>query len=88
MPNSMLKWNEIALVGNHTKSAIINKLIRQVKKKEAARLGVASQARRAFLTSEYESAMQLMDSINDEETRTTAHLSDWERGWNFISATT
>jgi hypothetical protein len=48
MPNQITPWNEISHVGNPTRSTVVNKIIKEIKKMEAARLGRPSQAWRAF----------------------------------------
>jgi hypothetical protein len=53
MPNRLMVWNEISLVGNPTRSAKLNDLLRYVKKKEVGHQGVASQARRSIKAAEY-----------------------------------
>jgi hypothetical protein len=70
MPNNHMAWNDLALAGNPTRSTKVNKLIKLIKRKEAARLGKPSQARRALFPSEYESAIDVMDNNDDEEIRT------------------
>ena len=45
MLNKILAWNEVALTGNPTRSRSVLELINAMKKMEAARLGVPSQAR-------------------------------------------
>jgi hypothetical protein len=44
MLNQITPWNEIARVGNSTRSTAVNKIIKAMKKMEAARLGRPSQA--------------------------------------------
>ena len=39
MPNRLLQWNEISNVGNPTKSAEVNDLVKRVTKKEARKEG-------------------------------------------------
>ena len=45
MLNNLIAQNEIRLVGNPTRSSKVNKLIKVMQKKEAARLRKPSQAR-------------------------------------------
>jgi hypothetical protein len=45
MLNKILAWTEVALAGNPTRSSSVLELINSMKKMEAARLGVPSQAR-------------------------------------------
>ena len=67
MPNNLMPYNEIGNVGNPTRHAKINKLIGKIKKKEAARLGRKSLARRALYASEFENAIEKMESYSDDE---------------------
>ena len=67
MPNNNMTWNELANIGNPTRSAAISKLIRKVKQKEAARLGKKSQKRRALYASEFDQAMEMMERFDDVE---------------------
>jgi hypothetical protein len=48
MLNQITPWNEISHVGNPTRSTVVNKIVKAMKKMEAAQLGRPSQARRAF----------------------------------------
>ena len=48
MLNQITPWNEISHVSNPTCSTVVNKIIKAMKKMEAAWLGRPSQARRAF----------------------------------------
>lgn len=54
MPNSNMQWNEVALVGNPTKSSLMSKLIKNMKRMQTRRLGVPSQARRDLTQGEFE----------------------------------
>jgi hypothetical protein len=47
MLNQITPWNEISHVGNPTCSTVMNKIVKAMKKMEAARLGRSSQAQRA-----------------------------------------
>jgi hypothetical protein len=67
MPNNGMVWNEISNVGNPTRATLVNKLIKKIKLKEAARLGKEPQARRALFASEFESAIEVMESLEDKE---------------------
>ena len=53
MPNRLMVWNEISNVGNPTRCAEINDLIKKVKKKEVRKQGVPSRARRALSHEEF-----------------------------------
>ena len=44
MPNRMMVWNEIASVGNPTRSALVNQLIKVMKRKEVCGQGQSSRA--------------------------------------------
>ena len=67
MPNNGMVWNETANVGNPTRSNLVNRLIKKIKTKEAARLGKPSQARRALFRSEFESAIEVMERQEESE---------------------
>ena len=54
MSNQNMQWNEVAGVGNPTRSNAISKLIKNMKRMQTRRLGVPSQARRALTNGEYE----------------------------------
>ena len=71
MPNKLMYWNELANppIGNPTKSAAVNELIKRVKKKEVRKQGKPSQARKAFTEEEYEFAIKNMDMHQEEEVR-------------------
>ena len=66
MLNRNMTWNEIARVGNPTRSTDINDLIRSMKRMEVQRRGVPSQARRALFSSEFEQIVDLAAGINKE----------------------
>ena len=53
MTNRLLAWNEIAKVGNPTRSAELNDLVKYIKKKEVRRQGVKSQERRPLAHNEF-----------------------------------
>ena len=71
MPNRLMHWNQLATppVGNPTKSAAVNDLIKRVKKDEVRKQGKPSQARKAFTEQEYELAIGKMDTHEQEEIR-------------------
>lgn len=69
LPDPSLPWNDIAKLGNPTKSSRVNKLIATIRKKEVAGFGVPSQARRALDATEFESLMEIIDSERNEEDR-------------------
>jgi hypothetical protein len=60
MPNRLMVWNELSLVGNPTRSTKLNELIKYVKKKEARAQGVPSQARRSIKAAEYLRAIDIL----------------------------
>ena len=62
MPNRLMVWNELSRVGNPTKSAQINDLIKKVKKYEVRKQGVPSQARRPFSSSEYAKIKEILQT--------------------------
>jgi hypothetical protein len=66
MLNQITPWNEIARVGNPTRSTAVNKIIKAMKKMEAARLGRPSQARRAFRPIEFEQIIEILSAHGDE----------------------
>ena len=66
MPNQITPWNETAAVGNPTRSTAVNKIIKAMKKMEAARLGRPSQAQRAFRPMEFEQVIEIVSSQGGE----------------------
>ena len=70
-------YSEVAKVGNPTKSTPVNRIIRGMKKMEAARRGKPSQARRPLMPGEFESIIQTLGKMEDEEVGTwlSAYLS-------------
>ena len=71
MPNRLMTFNEMSVppVGNPTKSAPVNHLIKLVKMKEVQKQGKASQARKQFEQPEYERVISLLESCEDESSR-------------------
>jgi hypothetical protein len=67
MPNTNMQWNELSHVGNPPRSQEVNKLIKTVRRKETARLGKPSEARKALYASEFEQAIELMENSDDAE---------------------
>ena len=57
MTNRLMAWNEISGVGNPTRSAELNNLIKYIKKKEVQKQGVTSQAQRALTHEEFKSTL-------------------------------
>ena len=72
MPDRRMEYNELSRVGNPTRSTDVNDLIAAIKRKEAARLGAPSQARRALFASEFEQAITMMESPDDNNDREMA----------------
>ena len=62
MPNNNMQWVETQNLGNPTKSRDIAKFLKTIMKKEAARLGMPSQARRAIHVAEFEQAIETLKS--------------------------
>ncbi len=62
----MTPWNDIVRVGNPTRSTGVNKIIKAMKKIEAARLGRPSKARRAFRPEEFEQVIKILSEQGDE----------------------
>ena len=58
------QWSEITKTGNPPRSAILNKLLRSMKKIEAARRGKPSMARRSFIPKEFERLVCLCEMHN------------------------
>jgi hypothetical protein len=56
------QWSEITKTGNPTRSAVFNKLLRAMKKMEAARRGKPSMARRSFIPKEFERLVCLCET--------------------------
>lgn len=71
MPNRLMKYNELANppVGNPTMSAPVNDLIKLVKRKEVRKQGKPSQARKPFEAPEFEKVIDILEDLDDEETR-------------------
>lgn len=67
MPNKTMTWNEVARIGNPTRSSLINDLFGAINKMETARRGVPSQARRSLKAGEYECAIELMCEHKNKE---------------------
>jgi len=69
MPNNLMQWNELASVGNPTKSTAVNPIIKRVKKKEVRREGVPSQARKHFELEEFKAVIRALEEIDQDELR-------------------
>ena len=66
MLNQITPWNEISRIGNPTRSTLVNKIIKAMKKMEAARLGRPSQARCAFRPMEFKQVIEILSAQGDE----------------------
>ena len=62
MTNRLMAWNEISNVGNPTRSAELNDLVKYIKKKEVRKQGVQSKARRALTHEEFKNTLQELKS--------------------------
>ena len=69
MPNRNHKWNEIARVGNPTKSQDVNDMIKKVKKFEVRGQGSPSKARRPLKMPEIKAALNELRNTDDLETK-------------------
>ena len=58
MLDSGTTWSEVAKVGNPTWSTAVNRIVRRMKKMEAARCGKPSQARRSLVPAEFEAIIK------------------------------
>ena len=58
-------WSDLAKIGNTTRAQTINRLIRAMKKMEAARRGKPSQARRALRPVEFEAIVESLQKARD-----------------------
>ena len=65
MPNRLMPWNEIAKVGNPTRSTIISDLQRSTIRLETRRQGITSKADRALLAGEFQQVMDMLDAYED-----------------------
>ena len=71
MPNRLTKYNELANppVGNPTMSVAVNDFIKFIKRKEVRKQGRPSQARKPFEAPECEKLIEILENLDDEETR-------------------
>ena len=60
-------WSDVAKVGNPTRSAPINRLVKAMRKMEAARRGKPSQARRALRPIEFEAIVESLQKSDDDQ---------------------
>ncbi len=66
MLNQIAPWNEISHVGNPTHSTVVNKIIKAMKKMDAAWLSRPSQARWAFRPMEFKRVIEILSAQGDE----------------------
>jgi hypothetical protein len=68
MPNNHSPWNELANppIGNPTRSTVVNKLNKDCKKKDCL-AWLPIQSTRALKREEFESAMDIMEKIQNKE---------------------
>jgi len=67
MPNKLTPWNVFTNSGNPTRSVEVNELIKVVKKYEVRKQGKPSSARRALVETEFEQAIDIMESHDDSK---------------------
>ena len=67
MVNRNMPWNEVAQVGNPTRSQEMQRLIASMRRFQTQRRGVANQARRALTNSEYERLIEAYWSHPDKQ---------------------
>ena len=67
MPNRLMQWNEIAMVGNPTRCLAVNDLIKSMKKAEVKNLGVQTQARRAMTDVEFTKIKELCYNLESRQ---------------------
>jgi hypothetical protein len=67
MPNSNMLWDEVTGHGNPTKSLLIARLIKIIKRMQTQCCGVESQARTPMDPQEFESLVQAIWDANDME---------------------
>lgn len=78
MTDRLMVWNVISNVGNPTRCAELNDLVKKMKKKEVRKQGVASQARRPLTHDEFQGSLKIVK----EHKRTTDGAST-EPIWNY-----
>ena len=64
MINRLTPWNDVAEIGNPTRSVVVNDMIKRVKKKEVRKQGLQSSARRALehLGAYFECSLDLLEN--------------------------
>ena len=60
MPNKNMVFNELSNVGNPTKSAVVNDLVKRVKRKEVRKQGVAPKAQCDMEDAEYREILKVL----------------------------
>ena len=78
MTNQLMAWNELSNVGNPTRSAELNNLVKYIKKKEVRKQGVSSKARRALLHEEFKSTIATVQGH-----KRTSDGASTEPIWNY-----
>ena len=72
MPNGHLHWNKEHSSGNPTKSRLITRLLRHMKRFQAQLRGRPARARRSFTQQEWEQFMELVWELDDPQIRLCA----------------
>ena len=67
MPNQQMQWNEVSLTGNPTRSALMARLVRSMRRYQTQRRGAPSQARRPLTAREYEQLIEMYWLNEDKE---------------------
>jgi hypothetical protein len=67
MLNQNMEWNEVAQCGNPTRSGLMKKLIKNIKRMQTQKRGKPSQARRAATNKEYEGLVEQYWSFENKE---------------------
>jgi hypothetical protein len=69
MPNKLMTWNEVAQVGNPSKSQEVNNLLKRVKKCEVRKTGKASSARRPLVHGEFQNCLSILQRPENDYAR-------------------
>jgi hypothetical protein len=67
MPNNNVPWNDVAQVGNPTRSPAMSRLTRAMRRFQTQRRGVASKVRRPLTPKEYESIIECLWKLENKE---------------------
>jgi hypothetical protein len=67
MPNSHMEWNEAARTGNPTRSRLLARLLRSMKRFQVQRRGATSRVRRPVTPEEFEQIEELIWCLEDKE---------------------